>query len=149
METPDDLTSQLREELSGQIGHWALLAGAATGRHLHEAINTELPHIAHGLAAGTAPPGTAQAIVAIIWCGQPPTAWWQTPAGRACAAQLAPHAQGTVTYAVAAAMLGVTRGTVQTLVQRERLTRVAPGNSICLASVLNRIATQNPSPKKV
>lgn len=64
--------------------------------------------------------------------------WWRTPLGRACARSLARVDTGGVSYSVAAAMLGLARGTVSTMVHRGNLAR-HPGGGVLRASVLQRL----------
>lgn len=64
--------------------------------------------------------------------------WWATPLGRACARSLGRGDAEAVTQHVAAAMLGVTRGTVAQLVARGTLDR-HPDGGVLRASVLQRI----------
>ena len=64
--------------------------------------------------------------------------WWRTPLGRMCARSLGHSDSDAVTYSVAAAMLGVARGTVSTLVHRGTLDR-HPDGGVTRASVLARL----------
>lgn len=70
-------------------------------------------------------------------CGQ--ADWWRTPLGRACAASLGRGDSESVSQSVAAAMLGVTTGTVAQLVHRGTLERHSQGG-VARASVLSRVA---------
>lgn len=65
--------------------------------------------------------------------------WWRTPLGRMCARSLGRGDSDAVTYSIAAAMLGVARGTVSTLVSRGSLDR-HPDGGVTRASVLLRLA---------
>lgn len=64
--------------------------------------------------------------------------WWRTPLGRLCARSLGTDDAEAVSRSVAAAMLGVTAGTVQQLVHRGTLDR-HPAGGVLRASVLQRI----------
>lgn len=70
-------------------------------------------------------------------CGQ--ADWWRSPLGRLCARSLGRSDAESVTHSVAAAMLGVTRGTVAQLVHRGRLDR-HPDGGVLRASVLQRLS---------
>lgn len=82
-------------------------------------------------------------VMSLLWpdaapedCGH--SAWWATPLGRWCARTLdAPDRP--VTYATAAGMLGVARGTVSVMVSRGTLGR-HPAGGVSRASVLHRLA---------
>jgi hypothetical protein len=86
-------------------------------------------------------------VMCALWgrCDPPPE-WWRTPVGRRCA-----HSFGhddtaeSVTHSVAAAMLGVTRGTVARLVDRGTLERAPDGGGVMVASVYQRIGRPPPS----
>ena len=64
--------------------------------------------------------------------------WWRSPVGRLCARALAPGETGAVTYAAAALMLGVRKGTVGVMASRGTLDK-HPDGGITRASVLARI----------
>lgn len=65
--------------------------------------------------------------------------WWRTPLGRMCARSLGRDDAEAVTHSVAAAMLGVTRGTIAQWVTRGTLDR-HPDGGVLRASVLQRLA---------
>lgn len=65
--------------------------------------------------------------------------WWQTPLGRACARSLGRDDAEAVTQEVAAAMLGLARTTVATMLVRGNLDR-HPDGGVLRASVLQRLA---------
>lgn len=81
----------------------------------------------------------AEAALETVTLLDPPASWWGTVQGRLTAAAYADTADGTVSYGEAAAMLGVTRGTVSNLVARGRLERAADHQGVVLASVLHRL----------
>lgn len=64
--------------------------------------------------------------------------WWQSPLGRLCARSLGRDDAESVSQYVAAAMLGVTRGTVAQMVTRGTLDR-HPDGGVLRASVLQRL----------
>lgn len=68
--------------------------------------------------------------------GQPE--WWRTALGRLCARSLGRSDAEAVTYAVAAAMLGIARGTVGVMVTRGTLDK-HPDGGVLRASVLQRL----------
>lgn len=83
-------------------------------------------------------------LMVVLWphaapedCGQ--AGWWRTPLGRLCARSLGREDAEEVSHAVAAAMLGVSRGTVAQLVHRGTLDRHHDGG-VLRSSVLDRIA---------
>lgn len=75
---------------------------------------------------------TAAELVAALWTGDPPPDWWTTDLGRAVAGA---GGDDPVSFGTAAAILGVSRGTVSQLVARETVTRY-PGGGLSRASVL-------------
>jgi hypothetical protein len=70
-------------------------------------------------------------------CGQ--ANWWLTPLGQVCGRSLSRNDVDSVTQERAAAMLGITRSTVATLVRRGTLARHADGG-VSRAAVLERLA---------
>lgn len=64
--------------------------------------------------------------------------WWRTPVGRLCARSLGRDDAEAVTHSVAAAMLGVTRGTIAQMAHRGTLDR-HPDGGLTRASVLMRL----------
>lgn len=78
-------------------------------------------------------------VMGALWPhGDPDPEWWRSPVGRLCARSLGRHDADAVTQSVAAAMLGVTRGTVAQLVHRGTLDR-HPDGGVTRASVLMRL----------
>lgn len=65
--------------------------------------------------------------------------WWRTPLGRLCARTLGRNDTDAVTQSVAAAMLGVTRGTIAQMVHRGTLDR-HPDGGVLRSSILQRLA---------
>jgi hypothetical protein len=68
----------------------------------------------------------------------PPASWWSTPLGQVTARTVGHPAAATVTYAVAGAMLGVTRQGVHDLVRRGKLDR-HPDGGVTVTSVRDRL----------
>lgn len=65
--------------------------------------------------------------------------WWRTPLGLAVARSVGREDAESVTHHVAAAMLGISRGAVGTMVHRRTLDR-HPDGGVLRASVLQRLA---------
>ena len=98
---------------------------APSGRHAVHACMT----VMHALWPNAAPED----------CGQ--ARWWLTPLGRRCAAALSRREDAfeeSVTHETAAAMLGVARGTIATMVSRGNLDRHTDGG-VLRSSVLARL----------
>jgi hypothetical protein len=70
----------------------------------------------------------------------PPSGWWQTPLGRVMVHRVGHPAADAVSYAVAGAMLGITRQGVHDLVVRGKLDRHENGG-VTTASVQRRIGS--------
>lgn len=68
----------------------------------------------------------------------PPDGWWQTPLGRVVALRVGHPAAESVSYAVAGAMLGITRQGVHDLITRGKLDR-HPDKGVTTASIQRRI----------
>lgn len=86
---------------------------------------------------------TAQDVMTALWPHGSPEHiergdWWTTPLGRLCARALGRDDTDAVTQSVAAAMLGVTRGTIAQMVHRGTLDR-HPDGGVLRASVLQRL----------
>lgn len=78
-------------------------------------------------------------LMGLLWPhGDPDPLWWRSPLGLRCAASLGRAEGGAVSRSVAAAMLGVTVGTVDQLLHRGTLGRVEGG--VSRADVLARLA---------
>lgn len=83
-------------------------------------------------------------VMGLLWpqcapedCGR--AEWWQTPLGRLCSRSFGRHGGESVTHSVAAAMLGVPRGTIGVWVERGKLDR-HPDGGVLRSSVLARLA---------
>jgi hypothetical protein len=69
----------------------------------------------------------------------PPDAWWATPLGRVTARRAGHPSKEGVSFAVAGAMLGITRQGVHDLVSRDKLLR-HPDGGVTVASIRARLA---------
>lgn len=67
-----------------------------------------------------------------------PDSWWGTPLGRATARSYGHPTADAVSFSVAGAMLGVTKATVQDLIDRRKLER-HPDGGVTTASVSMRL----------
>ncbi|HEY6737367.1 MAG TPA: hypothetical protein VI076_00815 [Actinopolymorphaceae bacterium] len=117
----DDPLPTLRERARTQARHWAdTLRG-------------------DDLAAARL---TAARVIAALYPGDtafdPPPAWWRTPLGGVVARRLGHPGATAVSYAVAGAMLGITRQGVHDLLVRGKLTR-HPDGGVDVASVQARL----------
>jgi hypothetical protein len=74
---------------------------------------------------------TAARLIATLYPGDvafdPPVEWWATPLGRIVASRVGHPSAGSVSYATAGAMLGISRQGVHDLVRRGRLPRHPDG----------------------
>ncbi|MEU7586923.1 hypothetical protein AB0A95_11540 [Micromonospora sp. NPDC049230] len=68
----------------------------------------------------------------------PPLDWWRSPLGQAVARRVGHPNAESVSYAVAGAMLGITRQGVHDLASRDKLTR-HPEGGVLSASVRDRL----------
>lgn len=90
-------------------------------------------------ADAAAAAGTAHDLVFVLWGeSDPEPQWWQSPLGRLVAGALSDRAD-KLTHAQAARMLGVTRGTVATLVHRGTLER-HPDGGVLASAVMRRLS---------
>ncbi len=69
----------------------------------------------------------------------PPDAWWATPLGRVTARRAGHPSKEGVSFAVAGAMLGITRQGVHDLVSRDKLLR-HPDGGVTVASIRARLS---------
>jgi hypothetical protein len=85
---------------------------------------------------------TAIRIVATLYPGDrafdPPVEWWHTPLGGVVARRVGHPAAESVSYAVAGAMLGITRQGVHDLVRRGKLPR-HPDGGVPSAAIRDRL----------
>jgi hypothetical protein len=84
----------------------------------------------------------ATRLVAVLYPGDrpfdPPESWWATPLGRVAAWRVGHPARDRVSFAVAGAMLGITRQGVHDLVSRDKLRR-HPDGGVTADSVRTRL----------
>lgn len=142
----DAVAAQLTEELGQRAWELAALLGPDVADELRRRIRSAVPILAAQLLQDDDDRLAAQTVIDVmcaLWPhGQPEDAdpdWWRTALGRACARSLGRADAESVSQSVAAAMLGVTRGTVAQLVARGTLDR-HPDGGVLRASVLQRLA---------
>ncbi|GGP09546.1 hypothetical protein LDL08_15315 [Nonomuraea glycinis] len=86
-------------------------------------------------------------LVAVLYPGDtafdPPADWWRTPLGRAIARRVGHPSAERVSYAVAGAMLGITRQGVHDLVRRGKL-HAHPDGGVTTPSIRERLDTRDP-----
>jgi hypothetical protein len=86
--------------------------------------------------------GVAARLVGVLYPGDepfdPPESWWATPLGRVIARRVGFPGREHVSFAVAGAMLGITRQGVHDLVNRDKLRR-HPDGGVTVASVRARL----------
>ncbi len=133
----DQLADALDVALAAPVASLLGLDVATTLRHR---IAERAPLLAAQLRDAALADATAVDVLTAMWGhADPNPAWWRTPVGRLCAAALVGSDTEEVTHAVAAAMLGVTRGTIAQLVSRGTLDR-HPDGGVLRASVLQRLS---------
>lgn len=146
--TTEAVARQLQDELDRAIvGPVGTLLGLDLAEMLVERIQARSDLLAGQLCQDEDDRLAAQAVIdvmGVLWPRCSPedvgeADWWRTPVGRMCARSLGRGDSDAVTYSVAAAMLGVARGTVSTLVSRGTLDR-HPDGGVTRASVLLRLA---------
>jgi len=85
-------------------------------------------------------------LVAVLYPGDtafdPPAGWWRTPLGRAIARRVGHPSAERVSYAVAGAMLGITRQGVHDLVRRGKL-HAHPDGGVTTPSIRERLDTRD------
>lgn len=141
----DAVAAQLVDEL----GAVARAVGDVAGLDVAALVEARLDHRCAVLAAELCSDDdrlAAEAVLTVMCARWPdgadaPPGWWHTPVGRAVARSVGRDDTDAVTHSVAAAMLGVTRGTVAQLVHRPSggLDR-HPDGGVTRASVLARLA---------
>ncbi len=145
------VAEQLRAELGMAAHSIGVIAGPDAAITWEQTILSRCDHLARQLADGE-PAEVAEIVIdvmTVLWphtgperCGQPE--WWTSPLGRLCARSLRQWSSDEeVTHAVAAAMLGISRGTVGTMVHRGVLDRGHSGG-VTLPSILRRISQKRP-----
>lgn len=142
--------AQLRNELGGVA--WRLHAlGLAFTDPVDPVVRSQIVSLSDVLVAQLAQDDddrlaaqTCIDLMAALWPHGSPedvgeAAWWSTALGRLCARSLGRDDAESVSQSVAAAMLGVTRGTVAQMVHRGTLDR-HPDGGVLRASVLQRLS---------
>lgn len=137
----DPLTAQIADQLERSIVNPVAMLGL--GPDLAEAlvarIQSAAPVLAAQLSGGADRLATQTAInlMTTLWPhGDPAPEWWSTPLGRAWRRSLGTD-DHAVSQSVAAAMLGVHRGTIAQLVHRGTLAR-HPDGGVSVAAILAR-----------
>ena len=91
----------------------------------------------------------AASLIAALYPGDevfdPPPDWWATPLGRVVLLRVGYPGKEAVSYAVAGAMLGVTRQGVHDLVTRGKLAR-HPDGGVTVTSIRERIQLRGQRP---
>jgi hypothetical protein len=110
-----------------------------------EDLRARCERAAHMWAARLQGPNATYAIASIIGAlypsddvFDPPAEWWQTPLGRVVLSRMGFPGREAVSYAVAGAMLGVTRQGVHDLVTRNKLSR-HPDGGVTVTSIQERV----------
>ena len=136
---------QLAAELGARVHALAVLGGpeavARADRWTRELVDRIVPPLLsdddHQVAEAVLD------IMVALWpdgC-EPPAEWWRTPVGRVVARSIGAEDSEAVTHSVAAAMLGVSRGSIGQMVARGHLDR-HPDGGVLRSSVLQRLARQ-------
>lgn len=145
--TTDRLTAQISDELVQRAAGLAALLGADLAAELPARAEQAAPRIAAQLRADD-DHEAAQTVIDLAAAGvipdDPQPSWWATPLGRMTARSVGHPGAEAVTHSVAAAMLGVTRGTIAQLVHRGALDR-HPDGGVTAASVRARATRLGPS----
>jgi hypothetical protein len=107
-------------------------------------VRARCERAAHVWAARLTGPNATYAIGSVIGAlypsdvFDPPAEWWQTPLGRVVLSQMGFPGREAVSYAVAGAMLGMTRQGVHDLVTRHKLGR-HPDGGVTVTSIQERV----------
>lgn len=153
MSAVEDVAAQLAGELGGVARDVAALLGTDLLLLVEQRIDDTCARLAAQLCGDDDHESAAAArdVMAARWPADtdPPPGWWRTPAGRAVARSGGRDDTESVTRTVAAAMLGVSPGTVAQMLHRARRglggsggLQPHPDGGITRASVLARIATR-------
>jgi hypothetical protein len=144
----DLLTAQLVDELGDAARSIAALLGGDPLTQIEAACG----RVAADLASSDTRVAVASvsALMRARWPAptDPPPSWWRTPVGRLVARTLREEDTGSVTHAVAADMLGVTRGTIARMMSRGGAgLEKHPDGRITRASVMALIARRDGPPR--
>lgn len=141
----DPVAKQLRDALdAGIVSNLITLGWWDLADLARERLEPTARRLASQLAQDEDDRLAAQTVIdlaGLAWESDPSAQWWRTPLGRLVARSLGHQDTEAVTQSVAAAMLGVTRGTIAQLVARGTLER-HPDGGVSRASVLKRIAAR-------
>lgn len=143
MTAREDVEVQLVDELGARVYNMAVLDGPDAAIEAPERVEWIAGKVAGPLCSDD-DNEAAQTVIDLmcaLWpdgC-EPPAEWWRTPVGRMVARSIGRDDAEAVTHSVAAAMLGVARGTVSTLVHRGTLDR-HPDGGVLRSSVMARLA---------
>ena len=144
----DSNTAAVADQLAGALDNYIVGALEAIGALDLAAMTRErIAETAPTLAASLCSDDdevAAQTVIdlaGVAWPEEPEPVWWRTPVGRMVGRSVGRDDTESVSYSVAAAMLGVATGTVKSMMARERtdLDR-HPDGGLTRASVLARIA---------
>jgi hypothetical protein len=130
-------------QLDDELGAVATRVGAVLGTDLHLALTARAHERAGWLVAqlrdGGQPDATAADLMALLWPdGDPDPSWWRTPLGLLIAPAAGMLPEDGWSRAEAAAVLGVSVGTVAQLVARRSIEQTTDG-SCSRRSVLARL----------
>lgn len=143
MSLRSEVEAQLRDELHQRAYPLGVLAGPDAALDWPAALEQRAGVLAAQLCQDEDDHLAAETVIdvmAALWpTGDPPPEWWTTPLGRVVARSVGADDAEVVTHSVAAAMLGVTRGTIAQLVHRGKLDR-HPDGGVLRSSILQRIA---------
>lgn len=143
------IVAQLENELGQRARALSSLVGLDLGDIVVERIEARSLRWADQLNGADGAVGTAVDIMAVLWPHGSPDeldpGWWRTPLGIAVARCLGPDSDCSITHSTAAAILGVSRGTIGVLVHRGTLDR-HPDGGVDRASVLRRLTRTRSSP---
>lgn len=140
-----EIVDQLCDEVDARLVALAPFVGVDTSIELAALLEARCRSIVAQLCGDDdrLAAGSCVSIMCVLWStGDPEDSgnpqWWRTPLGQACARSLGRTDAEAVTHSVAAAMLGVAKGTVSTMVSRGTLDR-HPDGGVLRASVLQRL----------
>lgn len=144
------MADALSDQIADELGTIAFSLGAVLGLDVEDMVRSRAeayaPMLAVQLTQDDDDRLSAQTVLdlmAVLWRhGDPDTLdpdWWRTPLGHAVARSVGRNDAESVSHSVAAAMLGVKRGTVSTMVSRGTLDR-HPDGGVLRSSVLQRLA---------
>ncbi len=139
--THDPARDQLVEEVRARlVDPLVELIGYSERPRLVSALEAAADPLMAQLRDDTSAHAVATSVTGALWEGAVQDTWWPTPLGRECARALAPEQTGSVTYAKAAAMLGLARGSIGPMIERGDLDRDPDGRGVLTSSVMHRLA---------